>query len=255
MSRGKKTEPIESEEQNEQIESEEQNESEEQPKKQRKTKDMKAGKAKKSNSKKVGSKTNGKNKSTTTGKNNTKSKSKKTSNNEEEEEENKRTFKLINAEDGSTHGRYTGDTPKQAASKAYTKMVQKLNKEKQKIPKLCVIYLRESTRKSPKKIYGYESSRLKLDKPQKLEIVDNKTGKTKEIIYRFRNKIRKVVVDMEQFGGNNKQTKKTKKRSGSKTSAKKNTTSKTTAKKTTTTKTVKKNGSSKQNVKKSTSSN
>lgn len=70
---------------------------------------------------------------------------------ETEEDEGKRYFKLIN-EDGSTKGRYTGETPKQAASKGYTKMLQQMKKDGEKIPKHSIIYLRESTRGSQKNL-------------------------------------------------------------------------------------------------------
>jgi len=111
-----------------------------------------------------------------------------------------RYFKLINSE-GETYGRYTGDTPKQAASKGFTKMVQKMKSTGETIPKKMKIYLRESTRGSLRKIYGYEAARLKLPQPQKLEIKDKETGKKKVITYKYRNKIKKIQVDYEQFGG------------------------------------------------------
>ena len=144
--------------------------------------------------------------------------SKKVEETSENDDDYRRYFKLIR-EDGTTHGRYTGDTPKQAASKSYTKMVQKLRKDGSKIPKSCIIYIRESTRHSPRKIYGYQASRQKLDVPQKLPIkdkltgkpvIDKKTGEPKVITYRYRNKIQKVQVDMEQFGGLNKKSTKKK---------------------------------------------
>ena len=142
-------------------------------------------------------------------------------------EEHRRYFKIVN-EDGSSHGRYTGDTPKQAASKGYTKMIHKMKKSGEKLPKRSIIYLRESTRGSPKKIYGYEASRQKLDKPQELKIANSGTGESKTIKYKYRNKIKKVQVDMEQFGGvsKNSKSKKNVKKSGSKKESTNNTTKK-----------------------------
>lgn len=113
---------------------------------------------------------------------------------EEETEKGDRYFKLIDPETGLSFGRYTGDTPKQAASKGFTKMVQKLKKQKEIIPKHSIIYLRESTRGRGRKIYGYKATRVQLPKPQKLTITDPKTKKKKVIVYRYRNKIKKAGV-------------------------------------------------------------
>lgn len=110
-----------------------------------------------------------------------------------------RYFKLMN-KDGTTYGRYVGDTPKQAASKGYTKFLQKLKVDKKKIPGETIIYLRESTRGSNRKVYGYSASRVKLDEPQELNILDKVTGETKKIVYNYRNRIKKVAVP-EQLGG------------------------------------------------------
>ncbi|AEQ32871.1 hypothetical protein CE11_00358 [Megavirus courdo11] len=109
-----------------------------------------------------------------------------------------RYFKLIDPKTNESYGRYTGGTPKQAASKAYTKTVQGLKGGGKPIPKKSTIILRESTRGSPRKYYGYEASRLQLAEPQILEI--NTDGETKTITYNFRNKIKKIPVP-EQLGG------------------------------------------------------
>ena len=112
-----------------------------------------------------------------------------------------RYFKLINPKTGKSYGRYTGDTPKQAASKGFTKMLQKLKNDGKSTPKQSTtIYLRESTRGSARKVYGYEASRLKLPSPQELVITDKETGEEKTIVYHFRNKIKKVPVP-EMIGG------------------------------------------------------
>lgn len=124
----------------------------------------------------------------------------------DKQDKNVRYFKLINIKSGKTNGRYTGDTPKQAASKAYTKMVQKYKKDKKNLPKTSEIYLRESTRGSLKKIYGYQARRDKLDEPQKLVIHGDDENPTKTITYHFRNKIRKVKVpeDVSKIVANRK---------------------------------------------------
>lgn len=111
-----------------------------------------------------------------------------------------RYFKMLNPKTGESSGRYTGDTPKQAASKGFTKMVQRMNSDGKKIPHQSTIYLRESTRNSSRKIYGYVATRQKLPVPQKLKITDKVTGEKKVIIYYYRNKIHKVSVP-ELIGG------------------------------------------------------
>ncbi|AGF85475.1 hypothetical protein QJ854_gp307 [Moumouvirus goulette] len=133
------------------------------------------------------------------------------------EESKDRYFKLVDPKTNESYGRYTGGTPKQAASKAYTKTIQKLKSEKKPIPKQSTIILRESTRGSPRKYYGYEASRLKLDKPQELTI--NTDGQEKIIVYHFRNKIKKIPVP-EQLGGSKSSRSNKKSQSNKNTSTK-----------------------------------
>uniref|UniRef100_A0A6G6ACE0 Uncharacterized protein n=1 Tax=Borely moumouvirus TaxID=2712067 RepID=A0A6G6ACE0_9VIRU len=139
------------------------------------------------------------------------------------DESKDRYFKLVDPKTNESYGRYTGGTPKQAASKAYTKTLQKLKSEKKPIPKQSTIILRESTRGSPRKYYGYEASRLKLDKPQELTI--NTDGQEKVITYHYRNKIKKIPVP-EQLGGSkssrsNKKSQTSNKKNSSKSSGSK----------------------------------
>lgn len=112
-------------------------------------------------------------------------------------EKKDRYFKLIDDKTGKTYGRYTGDTPKQAASKGFTKMVQKSKVEGKKPPTKATIFLRESTRGSARKIYGYEAYRQKLPIPQHLTITNQENGTQKTITYHFRNKIKKIPVPDE----------------------------------------------------------
>ena len=144
-----------------------------------------------------------------------KSSSKKLLSDEQDSVPGKRYFKLINPKTGESFGRYTGATPKQAASKGYTKILEKLQKDGAKIPKETLLYLRESTRNSNRKIYGYTASRTKLSEPQELNITDKLTGNPKKIVYNYRNKVRKVAVP-EHLGG----AAKSKSKSGSKTTKK-----------------------------------
>ena len=105
-----------------------------------------------------------------------------------------RYFNVIDAKTGKSFGRFIGQTPKQAASNAYTKMLQKLKGSGQIITDSSIVYLRESTRGSTRKIYGYKASRQKLPEPQELTITDKVTGQQKIITYNYRNQIKKVPV-------------------------------------------------------------
>ncbi|BCS83004.1 hypothetical protein QLL95_gp1119 [Cotonvirus japonicus] len=137
-------------------------------------------------------------------KNKTMSSGKKTSskNTSTEKASKERYFKLIDPKTNKSFGRYTGGTPKQAASKGFTKIVHNIQTEKGKVPKdfLKEIYLRESTRGSPRKIYGYKAQRQELAKPQSIDIKGS-DGKVKRITYRYRNKIHKINKPLpNQFG-------------------------------------------------------
>jgi len=111
-----------------------------------------------------------------------------------------RYFKRIDSKTLKSHGRYTGVTPKQAASKGFTKMVQQYKKKGRTVPPSLTIFLRESTRGSSGKVYGYTAERQKLDQPQMLTIVDKVNGEEKQITYEYRNKIRKGDIPA-QIGG------------------------------------------------------
>lgn len=134
-----------------------------------------------------------------------------------------RYFKLIDAKTGKSYGRYIGGTPKQAASKGYTKMLQKLKANGKKAPAHSVIYLRESTRGSARKVYGYEAARIRLPEPQELVITDKETGKEKTITYNFRNKIKKVAVPDNVMLGGGRSKSNMKKGTSKKTSGSKST--------------------------------
>ena len=137
------------------------------------------------------------------------------------EESTERYFKLFDAKSGKALGRYTGDTPKQAASKGYTKYLQKLKENGKAAPKETTIYMRESTRGSARKVYGYTAARVKLNEPQQVTINDKVSGEKKTVTYNYRNKIKKIAVPDEiQTGGKKKMAAKKAKASGSKTAKK-----------------------------------
>jgi len=182
--------------------------------------------------------------------------------NQEEEVAGRRYFKciMINADGKAVcSGRYSGKKPKQAASKACTRLYKDAGK---KFPKNIVFGMHECTRTSKKKKkYFYVGSRTKLAKPEKVSInkKDPKTGKNMVITYNYNNQVRKlsntagsdeykllfnydVVNTPAQEGGNVEPVvevqESTSQTGGSKRSTRKTTAKKTTAKKTTAKKTA-----------------
>lgn len=69
-------------------------------------------------------------------------------------------FKLVDINTNKSYGRYVGETPKQAANKAFINIMKNKNNELiEGIP----FYIKESTRGSDnKKIYKFVGSRVKL---------------------------------------------------------------------------------------------
>ena len=134
----------------------------------------------------------------------------------------KRSFKRIDPATNKTHGRYTGD-PRQAASKAFTKLLSSSKKAKRKISEKepTKIYLKESTRGGSRKIYAYDALPVKLAEPQEFTVEDKKEpGVSKTYVRTFRNKITRVKVP-EAFAKQHVKPKKSgekKKKSGSKVS-------------------------------------
>lgn len=106
----------------------------------------------------------------------------------------KRNFKRIDPKTGENIGRYIGATPKQAASKSYTRYVMTAIKLGKRVPKKTDIFIRESTIPSQKKIYAYHAKRIKLDEPQVIQIRDKAKGTEKIVTYKYRNVITKIEV-------------------------------------------------------------
>ncbi|AGC01688.1 hypothetical protein H012_gp777 [Acanthamoeba polyphaga moumouvirus] len=98
-----------------------------------------------------------------------------------------RSFRCIDTRNGESFGHYISQTPKAAASKAFTQMLRNTDNKDKKY----IIVLRESTQGSPKKTYFYEGQRIEFDKPQKIKI-DLGNGNQKTITYKYRNIINKI---------------------------------------------------------------
>lgn len=90
-----------------------------------------------------------------------------------------RTFQAKFVGDSDFEGRYTGATPKAAASKAFTKHIQAGGKS----PATFVI--RESTRGSEHKEHRYRAERVKLE-----ETVSYKLPNGKTIVRRYKNVVK-----------------------------------------------------------------
>lgn len=103
-----------------------------------------------------------------------------------------RFFKLIDENDDST-GRFSGNKPKQAANKALTAIIKKMNTTNSDIDSIgmsITFKIKECTRGSKHKEYTYTGFRQKLEEPMRVTIG---SGDEKKIIeYKFSNKVKKL---------------------------------------------------------------
>lgn len=111
-------------------------------------------------------------------------------------QQRKRTFK-IKLTDTEFCSRITGFTPKQAASKALTLLMNMRLKSPSKMHVgvrqqggKVVFTIKETTRGSKGKEYVYQGEKVKLKQPTTYQI-RSPTGEVKEIVNRFRNVIEK----------------------------------------------------------------
>ena len=106
-----------------------------------------------------------------------------------------RYFKMVDPSTGNSFGRFTGVTPRQAASKAFTTLLQKrktvgeLVGESINDNQSTEIHVKESTRGCSGKTYCYKASRTKLPEPLSVSIKNPTTGEEKTIIYKYNNRI------------------------------------------------------------------
>lgn len=108
-------------------------------------------------------------------------------------EDQKQRFFVAYDENDQTIGTFTGETPKQAASKAFTALMGKTEDESLAESGMK-IYLKEIAPDGNKKIYGYDAKRKKLDYPIEVTTVDKKSGEKKVITYQYENQIKKIAV-------------------------------------------------------------
>ena len=104
----------------------------------------------------------------------------------------KRTFK-IKLEDEKFCSRITGNTPKQAASKALTLLVNQKKQQGKSIKGKIVFTIKETTRGSKGKEYSYQGEKIKLKQPTTYKIKSS-NGEVKEIVNKYKNVIEKYQV-------------------------------------------------------------
>ena len=106
-------------------------------------------------------------------------------------EVNMRSFRLFDPKTGEViGGRYRGRNPRQAASKAYTKL---LKSDELDGSEETTLHIKESTRGGNRRIFAYSANREELKNPQKVELVGPNGPRV--ICYRFKNRISKIAID------------------------------------------------------------
>jgi len=101
----------------------------------------------------------------------------------------KRTFKIKTGED-EYRSRITGHTPKQAASKALTLIVNDAKANGKTVKGKVCFTIRETTRGGRGKEYCYQGEKVKLAEPTRYSIRSSGGG-VKEIVNRYKNVIEK----------------------------------------------------------------
>lgn len=98
-----------------------------------------------------------------------------------------RSFKVVDKANNTSHGRYNGSSPYQAANKAFSEIIRGRVKDNQSTEGEITFTLQESTIDSSKKVYTYVGQRVKLDKP-----VTYKVAGGQEIVKEYKNILHKV---------------------------------------------------------------
>ena len=89
--------------------------------------------------------------------------------------------------DSNEHvGRYTGDSPYQAASKAFSEYIRDRKRNKQTTSGVFKFTLIETTQNSGHKSYTYNGKRVKLSKPIVYNVKNNR------IVKEYKNQIQKI---------------------------------------------------------------
>lgn len=108
----------------------------------------------------------------------------------------KRTFK-IKIEENEFCSRITGTTPKQAASKALTLLLNQKKKAGKAVKGKVSFTIKETTRGSKGKEYSYQGEKVKLKTPTTYTI-KSANGEEKTIVNKFKNIIEKQQPTVEK---------------------------------------------------------
>lgn len=105
-----------------------------------------------------------------------------------EDKKRSRSFKVKeDGEESSFSGRYTGDSPYQAANKALSELIRKRNKDGKSTTGKIQFTLIESTKGSKHREHQYVGKRLKLKTP-----IEYKTKDGVTVTKKYKNELRKV---------------------------------------------------------------
>jgi len=98
-----------------------------------------------------------------------------------------RSFKVKEDSDEKSYGRYTGDSPYQAANKALSELIRKKSKEGKGTSGKINFTLVESTKGSKHREHQYVGKRMKLKTP-----IEYKTKDGVTVTKKYKNELRKV---------------------------------------------------------------
>ena len=104
-----------------------------------------------------------------------------------EDKRRSRSFKVKEDGEDKAYGRYTGESPYQAANKALSELIRKRNKDGKTTQSKIEFTLIESTKGSKHREHQYVGKRLKLKTPIEYQTKDGVT-----VTKKFRNELRKV---------------------------------------------------------------
>lgn len=104
-----------------------------------------------------------------------------------EDKKRSRSFKVKEDSDSKSYGRYTGDSPYQAANKALSELIRKKKKEGKSTTSKINFTLVESTKGSKHREHQYIGKRLKLKTPITYETKDGVT-----VVKKYKNELRKI---------------------------------------------------------------
>ena len=92
-----------------------------------------------------------------------------------EDKRKSRSFKVKEEGDDKAYGRYTGESPYQAANKALSELIRKKNKDGKATNTKIQFTLIESTKGSKHREHQYTGKRLKLKSPIEYQTKDGVT--------------------------------------------------------------------------------